>query len=70
MVELERQADFNAVACFTVLDPKKNGYIDFDALRVYVKKYNHKVTGSDINAILRRLNTDEDFKIDFREFSN
>ena len=25
---LERQADFNTVACFTVLDPKNFGYID------------------------------------------
>jgi len=66
--ELERQADFNSVACFTALDPKKNGFIDFDALKVFMRKYNHKVNGSDINAILRRMNSDEDFKIDFREF--
>lgn len=66
--ELERQADFNSVACFTCLDPKKNGYVDFDALKDFIKKYNSRVSGSDINAILRRMNSDEDFKIDFREF--
>ena len=27
---LERQPDFNSVACFAALDPKKFGYIDFD----------------------------------------
>lgn len=27
---LERQADFNMVAAFTVIDPKGFGYIDFD----------------------------------------
>lgn len=36
---LERQADFNTVACFTVLDPKSNGYLDFDALKVYMHKF-------------------------------
>jgi hypothetical protein len=66
--ELERQADFNSVACFCSIDSKRNGFIDFDSLKDFVKKYNQKVNGSDINAILRRMNTDEDFKIDFREF--
>ena len=28
--QLERQADFNTVACFSNLDPKAFGYIDFD----------------------------------------
>ena len=36
---LERQADFNTVAWFTVLDPKSNGYLDFDALKVYMHKF-------------------------------
>lgn len=67
--ELERQSDFNSIACFTTLDPHKNGFIDFDCLKNFMKKYNQKVNGSDVNAILRRMNTDEDFKIDFREFS-
>ena len=40
---LERQADFNTVACFTVLDPKNNGYVDFDALRVFMSRYDKDV---------------------------
>ena len=37
---LERQADFNMVACFTALDPKGYGYIDFNQLLNFMKKYN------------------------------
>jgi hypothetical protein len=29
---LERQADFNTVACFTMMDPNNFGFIDFDLL--------------------------------------
>jgi|TARA_B110000285_G_scaffold224953_1_gene282492 hypothetical protein len=40
---LERQADFNTVACFTILDPADNGFIDFDAIRVFMHKYNKDI---------------------------
>jgi len=40
---LERQPDFNLVACFTVLDPLKYGYIDFDQLYRFMKKVNPQV---------------------------
>jgi len=56
------------VACFCTLDPRKNGFIDFDQLFNYMKKYNHTINTSEVNAVLRRLNNDENFKIDFREF--
>jgi len=36
---LERQADFNTVACFTLLDAKNFGFIDFDSLHAFVAKY-------------------------------
>jgi hypothetical protein len=34
-----------------------------------MKKYNDKLNTSGVNAVLRRMNFDEDFKIEFREFS-
>ena len=40
---LERQPDFNLVACFTVLDPLKYGYIEFDQLYRFMKKVNPQV---------------------------
>lgn len=66
---LERQADFNTVACFTILDAKNFGYIDFDALYGFMSRYDKEVNATAINAILRRMNDNEDFKIDFREFA-
>ena len=65
---LERQGDFNMVACFRAVDPRKLGFIDFDQLFNFMKKFNQNLQTSDVNAILRRLNDNEDFKIDFREF--
>lgn len=40
---LERQEDFNTVACFTVLDPKNYGYIDADCLYNFMRKYDRDV---------------------------
>ena len=33
-------------------------------------KYNPEVNPTDVNSILRRLNSDEDFKINFTEFAH
>lgn len=67
---LERQADFNTVACFTVLDPRSFGFIDFDQIKIFMSKFNKEfVNTCTVNAVLRRLNNDEDFKINFREFA-
>ena len=66
---LERQADFNTVACFTTLDPRSFGFIDFDNLKNFMVKYDREnINTCTINSILRRLNNDEDFKINFDEF--
>ena len=37
--KLERQADFNTVACFTIIDSKNFGYLDFDQVYAYMSKY-------------------------------
>ena len=36
---LERQPDFNTVACFTVIDAKNFGYLDFDQIYAFMSKY-------------------------------
>lgn len=67
---LERQPDFNSIACYSVVDPRKYGFIDYDQLFNFMKKYNSETCPEEVNSILRRLNSDEDFKISFREFSH
>lgn len=67
---LERQPDFNTVACFTLIDAKNYGYLDFDQLYAFMSRYDKDISAQGVNAILRRLNENEDFKIEFREFSN
>ena len=66
---LERQPDYNTVACFTILDAKNFGFVDFDQLYNFMSRYDRDTNAQAINSILRRLNDNEDFKIDFREFS-
>ena len=63
---LERQADFNTVACFTIMDPKNFGFIDFDSLLTFMSKYNSEIDAKKINAILRRFNDNTEFKITYR----
>ena len=67
---LERQSDFNTVACFTTIDIRNNGYLDFDAMHKFMYKYDRDITKCHVNAILRRLNNDEDFKVNFKEFKH
>lgn len=66
---LERQYDFNTVACFTCVDARAYGYVDFDSLKEFLTKFDKTCDQKTVNAILRRMNSDEDFKIDFTEFS-
>ena len=43
---LERQVDFNMVSCFMQLDPRKNGFIGFEEIFTFMKKYTpqHKMS--------------------------
>ena len=66
---LERQDDFNTVACFTAIDHDKNGYMNYLDVKEYMKKYNKEVNKPAINAVLRRLDSDNDGKITFKEFA-
>lgn len=71
--ELEEMADFNTVACFSVLDPLQYGYLDQENLRAYMCKFQNQdenpVSKSVIHAIIRRMSDNPDSKITFREFS-
>jgi Ca2+-binding EF-hand superfamily protein len=67
--QLMRQSDFNTVACFTTLDPKKFGYIDHDQLLKFMSKFDRQTNLKTINAVMRRLNDNEDFKISFSEMA-
>jgi hypothetical protein len=40
---LERQADFNTVACFTMMDPNNFGFIDFDLLYKFMSLYDKDI---------------------------
>ena len=54
------------------MDAKNFGFIDFDSLHAFVARYDKEAllaNQGSIAAILRRLNDNEDFRIDFREFA-
>jgi len=57
------------VAVFSNIDVKNFGYLDFINLKSFLKKYNKDITKPEINSIIRRLSSDGDDKIDFREFA-
>lgn len=62
---LERQADFNTVATFTLVDQMRYGYLDFDTLKKFMQKFKKDVQKPDINAVIRRLDWDGDNKVSF-----
>jgi len=51
------------------MDYQKYGYLDFENIKKFMGKFKKDVKKPDINAIIRRINTNMDGKITFREFA-
>lgn len=52
-----------------MLDPQKFSFLDFNQLYNFMVKFDKSITNPLVNAILRRMNSDTDFKINFKEFA-
>lgn len=61
--------EFNTVAVFSCLDPQSFGFLDFENLKNYLLKYKREIMKEHVNSIMRRLSSEPDGKISFREFS-
>ena len=60
--------DFDYYDAFTFIDNTKEGNIDPDNMQTFIKKHKSNVTEDEVLAIFRRVNTDTDAKIKFKEF--
>jgi Ca2+-binding EF-hand superfamily protein len=52
-----------------VIDVKRYGYLDFDNLKCFMKKFKKDISKPEIMSIIRRQSVDGDDKITFREFA-
>ena len=62
--------DFNSVAAFSVLDPNQKGFLDLESIKNYCNKFQKEnpMTKQMLNATLRRMSSNPDGRISFREF--
>jgi Ca2+-binding EF-hand superfamily protein len=67
--QLEAMEEFNSVAVFSCLDAQNFGFLDFENIKNYLLKYKREIMKEHVNSILRRLSSQPDGKITFREFS-
>lgn len=66
--ELERRHDFSTYACFRAIDDLNDGDINPDNLRSFLKNNGYYPTEDDVIAVIRRLDTDADCKVNYEEF--
>jgi len=66
--DLERRHDFSTYACFRAIDDLNEGDINVDNLRSFFKNNGHFPTEDEVIAVVRRLDTDADSKINYSEF--
>ncbi len=67
--ELEERYDCTVYACFRTIDKYNDGLIDTMNLRMFLRQVGHFATDKELLAIIRRLDTDGDAKVNYSEFS-
>jgi len=67
--DLIRRFDWSPHAAFNSIDTRKDGFFAFNHLLQFCRNYGYNITESEVIAIIRRLDTDADQRINFEEFS-
>jgi len=63
------QSGFSLVDAFRAVDSGNMGYLDRAALKWFLRKYEYDINNSDLDAIFRRWDTDDDERLSYREFT-
>lgn len=63
------QSDFSLVEAFRAVDSGNMGYLDRAALKWFLRRHEYDVNESDLDAIFRRWDTDDDERLAYREFA-
>jgi Ca2+-binding EF-hand superfamily protein len=66
--ELERRHDFSTYACFRAVDDLNEGALHPDNIRAFFKNNGYYPTEDEVIAVVRRLDTDADAKVNYSEF--
>ena len=66
--ELLAQSDFSLIEAFRCIDSGNMGFLDRAALKWFLRRHEYDVNDSDLDAIFRRWDTDDDERLAYREF--
>lgn len=69
-IDLVTRADFHAFSAFQTIDAANIGQLDRASLKWFLRKHSFDPTDSDIDAVFRRWDTDDDERLAFREFAD
>lgn len=67
--DLSFRRDFNILDGFESIDRYRDGFITEPSLRSFLSRNGHLITDDDVLAIMRRLDHDEDGRLNYQEFN-
>ncbi|OMJ88110.1 hypothetical protein SteCoe_10009 [Stentor coeruleus] len=66
---LTSRADFNPIDAFRTIDANKLNFINVYEIRDFLRRNGYSITIQDIYGIIRRIDTDNDSKINYEDFT-
>ena len=66
--EIQRAFDWSLKAAFDTIDMRGDGYLSSDTFKLFLKVNGYIATMNELDAVVRRIDSNSDYMITFTEF--
>jgi Ca2+-binding EF-hand superfamily protein len=66
--ELQARPDWSLKGAFDAVDLRSDGFLNSDSIKLFLKVNGYTATITELDAIIRRIDTNSDYLITFTEF--
>jgi Ca2+-binding EF-hand superfamily protein len=66
--DIQRAFDWSLKAAFDAIDMRGDGYLSCDTFKLFLKVNGYIATMNELNAVVRRIDSNSDYMITFTEF--